>query len=431
MSLRSALCIILALWYCFGSYFASPLGIALETFQSRVPGIWKLYINQASLQSSSKDMIHVRNHVERPKRPQQYSSPSSNEDFILLKLNSDGSFRQCSEGYQEGSWISGRWNLKDRCDYCPNANNKAYNPNDKLLLLLALDRQYYGPQHDILLEGTLSLACCDKLQRSSSSSLTLSGCVRVGKFMYPKRHPLFFDTPIVATRSNETGTSFTMEQAIASSSVRASGSTMTRTKAAVTTQDDTIQQPHRLYRTSDFCGGTFFLTIEPLPQRLTTRQQPWHRDDRTPEQLAVDIRAMPIEFYANNTFQAWGINKILRGRFGVLAPSEQQPDSTQPQLWFQVSLFGAGRSAPGSVYSEGLGLVHEDKRLYIGEITESTVQGRLFVSGIVTYGSDLGSDARPEPVGRFQLLQTSDAAFSNALDDDEESTPESKRKAFD
>jgi hypothetical protein len=171
------------------------------------------------------------------------------------------------------------------------------------------------------------------------------------------------------------------------------------------------------------------LTIEPLPQRPTTRQQPSHRDDRTLEQSAVDIRAMPIEFYINNTFQALGINKILRGRFGILAQSEQQPE--HPQLWFQVSLFGAGRSAPGSVYSEGLGLVHEDKRLYIGEITESTVHVHLFAAGIVTYGSDLGSDARPEPVGRFQLLQTSGAEFSNALDDDEGSTPERRQSAFD
>jgi hypothetical protein len=120
-----------------------------------------------------------------------------------------------------GQLDSGRWNLKDRCDYCPNADNKAYNPNDKPLLLLALDRQYYGPRHDILLEGALSLACGNECEWSSS--LTLNGCVRVGKFMYPKRHPLFFDTPIVVICSNETGTSFTMKQAIASSSVRLPG----------------------------------------------------------------------------------------------------------------------------------------------------------------------------------------------------------------
>jgi hypothetical protein len=40
---------------------------------------------------------------------------------------------------------------------------------------------------------------------------------------------------------------------------------------------------------------------------------------------------------------------------------------------------------------------------------------RLHVHGIVLFGSDLGSDARPEPVGRFQLMEASgddDDAFS-------------------
>jgi hypothetical protein len=84
MPLLSALCRILALWYCHGSCFASPLGIALDSFQSRVPGIWKLYIDQASLRNNDKDMIHLRNQVERPKRP-LHPAPSSNEDCILLK----------------------------------------------------------------------------------------------------------------------------------------------------------------------------------------------------------------------------------------------------------------------------------------------------------------------------------------------------------
>lgn len=92
------------------------------------------------------------------------------------------------------------------------------------------------------------------------------------------------------------------------------------------------------------------------------------------------------------------------------------------ELWFQVSLFGAGRSAPGSVFSEGIGLTHDDKRNYVGEIVER--KGRhaadglkLFVSGSITVGSDFGTDARPEPVGRFQLFEISEVFM--LVDDDE------------
>jgi hypothetical protein len=115
---------------------------------------------------------------------------------------------------------------------------------------------------------------------------------------------------------------------------------------------------------------------------------------------------MPIQFYSNNTFQAWGTNKILRGRFMVL----------DDQLSFEVSLFGAGRSMKGSVFSDGIGLCHEDKRSYVGSIQEA--HGRLFVEGSVTFGSDLGTDARPEPVGSFLLTETKDESLGLLEDAD-------------
>jgi hypothetical protein len=174
-----------------------------------------------------------------------------------------------------------------------------------------------------------------------------------------------------------------------------------------------------------------------------------------------DIRAMPIQFHPNNTFTAVHTNKILRGHFGVVVSTAAATATTtrenEQQLWFQVSLFGSGRSVRGSVYSEGVGLSHNDQRFYVGEIlqhgsssndhTEERTtlatttdiceqqaraaqtmggtskakgssssdeeqqkeqmqqQQRLFVTGSVTYGSDLGSDARPEPVGTFLLTE--------------------------
>jgi hypothetical protein len=56
-----------------------------------------------------------------------------------------------------------------------------------------------------------------------------------------------------------------------------------------------------------------------------------------------DVRVMPIEFFANNTFTALGTNKILRGRYGTTGDEKSK-------LWFSVSLFGAGRSMKGSVF---------------------------------------------------------------------------------
>jgi hypothetical protein len=119
---------------------------------------------------------------------------------------------------------------------------------------------------------------------------------------------------------------------------------------------------------------------------------------------------MPIQFFSNNTFQALAMNKILRGRFRI---------NRNGKLSFDVSLFGSGRSAPGSVLSEGLGLTHEDKRSYLGLIQES--DDRIFVDGSVVFGSDLGSDAtttRPEPAGMFLLTETKNDD-SIVLDGDE------------
>lgn len=59
-----------------------------------------------------------------------------------------------------------------------------------------------------------------------------------------------------------------------------------------------------------------------------------------------------------------------------------------------------------SVFSEGKGLNHEDERSYTGSIRENE-NGELLVEGDVFVGSDLGSDARPEPVAVFTLKERS------------------------
>jgi len=381
---------------CFAFLFAFLTsfvgGFAIE--KKGMPGIWKLILSEGAFPLSppqtEEDRFRTQLELqarENAKEPQQQDDDYGDE--ILVKLNPDGTFRQCSEGYQEGCWISGRWRLKS---------------SDTLLL--ALDRQYYGPRRDTLLEGKI-------LRREETNSTSAAACnlrcvgdVFVGKFCYAKQHPAFFEEPIAASMKNRTG-SFSLEQAVATDSVLPSPATLP--------QNGTESRDAKTYKPSDFYGRKFIMTVEPLNQRFSSA-----KDAEIRRNQPFDIRALPIHFYANNTFQAFGATKILRGRFGILSPEE---GSDYCELWFQVSLFGAGRSAPGSVYSEGIGLGHEDKRSYVGEIVSSDKsdgggQARLFVSGTVTYGSDLGTDARPEPVSKFQLTETSDEEALTLVDDE-------------
>jgi len=75
-----------------------------------------------------------------------------------------------------------------------------------------------------------------------------------------------------------------------------------------------------------------------------------------------------------------------------------------------------GGPCPGRWYSESIGLSHEDERTYDGEILED-----LSVAGSVTFGTDLGTDARPEPVGKFLLTRLSmEFLESGSLEIDDE-----------
>ena len=69
------------------------------------------------------------------------------------------------------------------------------------------------------------------------------------------------------------------------------------------------------------------------------------------------------------------------------------------------------------INSEGMGLSHEDERSYSGQILVSEEEEEedsdggdqtLFVRGSVVFGTDLGTDARPEPVGSFSMMEVRD-----------------------
>lgn len=51
-----------------------------------------------------------------------------------------------------------------------------------------------------------------------------------------------------------------------------------------------------------------------------------NNDEDNNDKRPIDWRVMPIMFYRSNTFQAWGTNKILRGRFGVVHDGDDDHD---------------------------------------------------------------------------------------------------------
>lgn len=87
---------------------------------------------------------------------------------VYLKLNQDGSFRQCNEGYVEGFWISGWWALLE-----------------KRRIKLALNRSYYGPRYDMILDGQIR-------GDDDKGQVVVSGNVYKGKLSLPRTDPMFF-----------------------------------------------------------------------------------------------------------------------------------------------------------------------------------------------------------------------------------------------
>jgi len=111
-------------------------------------------------------------------------------DGILIKINPDGTFKQCNEEYKEGRWISGKWEV------------------GKNSVFLAFRRQYYGPPVDVLLR-------VNKLQ-TWEQRLQMSGVIQTGKFALPQNHPDFFQHLIP---SGEVLGPFTMNQILSTKSL--------------------------------------------------------------------------------------------------------------------------------------------------------------------------------------------------------------------
>jgi hypothetical protein len=228
----------------------------------------------------------------------------NDEEACLLRLREDMTFSKYDE--EDSESIQGVWGFrKDNT------------------LVLALD-------DSMLLEGKLSAHETESMVDEPSHSdqvelhLFVEGKVQKGTFLYPRSHPSYFELyqPKVFGM-------FSLRQVLGKVFVRSN------------------KQPRKepRFSMSEFHGKRFWLTVAPVQSQFEKSYDEEQKDERTVEDMirqeAVDIRLYPIEFFANNTFCATGSNKILRGRFGVYG---------EDQLWFQVSLFGSGRSVSGSVY---------------------------------------------------------------------------------
>jgi len=127
-----------------------------------IPGIWKLTTDSLPYE------LDIRSKLD--KRFSRVNNNISDHDEILLKLNEDGTFKQCDEGYREGRWVTGRWKLQLTTDI--DEDRDEYK-SENMLLLLAINRQYFGPSYDVLLKASI---CNSNSTSDSTSNSATNGC---------------------------------------------------------------------------------------------------------------------------------------------------------------------------------------------------------------------------------------------------------------
>lgn len=206
------------------SMSSSPKRQRLQPIHAQnMGGIWKL-----TTDSLPYELDDIRSKLDK-RFSNQNDGGGSGDETILLKMNSNGTFKQCDEGYREGRWVTGRWKLQ----VLP-AMSGTNDENDKCLLLqLAMNRQYFGPPYDVLLEATSTITRCkgtatpsttirdsdskrdvDEKEPSGPQSdgegggfyhKQWQGVVRKGKFIRPSpgKHPFDLESPQLSNEANE------------------------------------------------------------------------------------------------------------------------------------------------------------------------------------------------------------------------------------
>lgn len=370
-------------------------------------GIWKLSHPHSKVPSS---------------QDKQDTSSEGNEEEVVLRLNEDGSFDPYTpipdettisrDDLQSMLGRGGFWEYRDD------------------MLLLAVDRPKTGDpsqDQDTLFVGKLdahvsrsiswdahsigltdedhevpnadAMTAATSLPEDIDVHLSVpKGTIDIGKFVYPKKHTAFFDEPILFKRSS-VGT-FHMNQILGNWNAR------------LKNEREATPKPEPQFRKQDFHNRTFFLTTAPHPVNPTFAERDVHYDEA---KATLDVRVMPITFHSNNTFTAYGMEKILRGRYDITGENGDT-------LYFRVSLFGFGRSVSGSVYSEGRLLSQDDRRAYRGKIQsyEQNNQTRRFVEGEFYYGYGQDAIRKANSMGTFTLQEVDSSDPTNEDDDDDE-----------
>jgi len=297
------------------------------------------------------------------------------------------------------------------------------------------------PQQDTLLVGEVAASVVpvndnnNNNYREEQQQQILSvpiGSLNVGKFTYPKKHPSFFDQPMFQPKPKS---AFQLRQVL--------GTFQYQIK-----EEPIIEK----FTNKDFHNKRFTLTSQPLSEkkRKTNKRDISYKkrmeeEEKERNRLVMNIRVMEVMFFANNTFTTvagLGGNTILRGRYDVIGKEKDQ-------IWMQVRRFGFGRSVSGSVYSEGLGLSHEEEKSYRGEISfeddnnnnegeqqEQSLEGKIDIKKKALKDNDnnvdttsskriqaegsviLGFGLEPQPVAKFIMREVKNEELE--YDDEEE-----------
>lgn len=408
--------------------YASP-----ELNRRAIAGVWRLKGKSSLPKTVSYPM---KEFTIYPKK----TSPPPKEYLLILK--EDGSFQQCDEETKNKKAANLIANMRGTWDFL----------DGKLILAADRDSDDARLVHDTLLVGQVvaksseSLTDTQVVEAEEQAKATAAptptdvhlsvprGAVQVGKFMYPKKHKMFFEQPMFNPMSLG---SFELKQVLG-----ALNAGIEKDKASL------IER----FRKADFADKMFLLTNYPIPERTPKGDLRWSikrnkfvrdpvkkskKDKETEKNKSTQISVMEVKLFANNTFSTTaglGGSTVLRGKWWIVGDERDR-------LWMQVWRFGFGRSVSGSTFSEGRMLSHDDAKTYWGSINyvdedetnefdwsengksvskpsnEKGEARRLQVKGSVIVGWGL----EPQPVARFIMREEiQEAEFDDEEEEDDD-----------
>lgn len=430
-------------------------------------GVWRLR-GKSSLPTTVM-RYPMKEFTTYPKKP----IPPPEEYLLMLK--EDGSFQQYDEQLQQHQRQAGTMQPKKSFQIMANMRG-TWDYRDGQLILAADRADNDSRQvHDTMLVGTVVAKSQESLldnpvlapsrgadnddnkdksyleQESSSATPSVvethlsvpKGAVKVGKFMYPKSHKMFFEQLMFKPLSMG---SFELKQILGN------------LNAVVRKEENKLIER---FRKSDFGGKKFLMTNFPIPERKRKGDLRWSikynkfvddpiqkskKDQEREANQTAQIRVMAVQLFANNTFSTTaglGDSTVLRGKWWIIGEERDQ-------LWMQVMRFGFGRSVSGSTFSEGRMLSHDDAKSYWGRINHvdeykmdddenddnfdmyqqqepreaptgdsNDTPRRLQVKGSVIVGWGL----EPQPVGRFIMREElEDEDYDEDEDDEDDDT---------